>query len=361
MMPKRAPTILLRTMRTNNAQANEKKSRYGIRFIILAAAFVVIFCVSLILGRYSLSLPEILQVVASKLPGSSVGVTWTEAAEAVLFEIRFPRVAAAALIGAALSLAGVCYQGMFRNPIVSPDILGASTGAGFGASLAIVMSAGYMAICTTSFAFGLAAVLMAYLVSRLAKGDETLALILGGMVISSLFGAGSSFVKLVADTQEQLPAITYWLMGSLSSIRKENIQFIILPMIIGMVPLFLLSWRLNLLTIQEESAKSMGINLKRLRMVVIFCATLLTAVSVSVSGMIGWVGLVIPHFCRMIFGYDYRRLIPSTALFGAAFLLAVDNAARLTLTQEIPLGILTSVIGAPIFLYLLIKKGGRRG
>lgn len=339
----------------------EKKSKYGIRFTILAAVFIIIFCVSLVLGRYSLSLPEIFRVVWSKMPWAGIPVTWTESAEAVLFEIRFPRVIAAALIGAALSLAGVCYQGMFRNPIVSPDILGASTGAGFGASLAIVMSASYMAICTTSFVFGLAAVLMAYLVSRLAKGDETLALILGGMVISSLFSAGSSFVKLIADTEEQLPAITYWLMGSLSSIRKENISFIILPMIIGMVPLFLLSWRINLLTIQEESAKSIGINLKRLRFVVIICSTLLTAVSVSVSGMIGWVGLVIPHFCRMIFGYDYRRLIPASVLFGGAFLLAVDNVARLTFTQEIPLGILTSLIGAPIFLYLLIKKGGKRG
>ena len=342
-------------------ETGRREKTYAGRFLILAAAFVLIFLISLILGRYRVGLSEIVQVVWSKMPWSGVRATWDSAVENVLFEIRFPRVIAASFIGAALSLAGICYQGMFRNPIVSPDVLGASTGAGFGASLAIVMSAGYMAICMTSFAFGLGAVLIAYLVSRLSKGDETLALILGGMVISSLFNAGSSFVKLVADTQEQLPEITYWLMGSLSSIRPENVSFLILPMLAGMVPLFLLRWRLNLLTVQEESAKSMGINLTRLRLIVILCATLLTAVSVSVSGMIGWVGLVIPHFCRMIFGYDYRRLIPAAALFGAAFLLAVDNVARLATTQEIPLGILPSLIGAPIFLYLLVKRGGKRG
>ncbi len=338
-----------------------QKGKYKTKFLILIIIFIVVFLVSLTLGQYSLSMEDFFKVIWSKMPWTDIAATWDPLAENILFQIRFPRVVAAVLIGASLSVSGLCYQGMFRNPIVSPDILGASTGAGFGASLAIVMSAGYLTVCTTSFAFGLGAVLMAYMVSRFSKGDETLALILGGMVIASLFSAGSSFVKLVADTNEQLPAITYWLMGSLTSIEPDNIRFIILPMIIGIVPLILLRWRLNLLTVQEESAKSVGINLKRLRFIVIICATLLTAVSVSVSGMIGWVGLVIPHFCRMIFGYDYRRLVPASLLFGGVFLLAVDNVSRLTFTQEIPLGILTSVIGAPIFLYLLIKKGGKRG
>ena len=213
----------------------QQKGKYKIKFIVLTAIFVILFLTSLTLGRYSLSVHDFFAVIWSKMPWTDMTPTWDPHAENILFEIRFPRVVAASLIGAALSLAGVCYQGMFRNPIVSPDILGASTGAGFGASLAIVMSAGYFAICTTSFVFGLGAVLLAYLVSRLTKGDETLALILGGMVISSLFNAGSSFIKLVADTQEQLPAITYWLMGSLSSIKPENISFIIITMIVGMV------------------------------------------------------------------------------------------------------------------------------
>ena len=186
------------------------------------------------------------------------------------------------------------------------------------------------------------------------------ALILAGMMISSLFSAGTSFVKLVADTQQQLPAITYWLMGSLSSIKDKDVLFLSIPVTLGMVPLLVLRWRMNLLTLGEEEAQSMGVNTRRLRGAVIVCATLLTSASVAVSGMIGWVGLVIPHFCRMLFGYDYRRLIPAGALFGAAFLLAVDDIARLVTTGELPLGILTAFVGAPLFVYLIVTGGGRR-
>ena len=331
---------------------------YKVQFLILICAFIAAILVSVLLGRYSLSIDQFFKVIVSKLPFVNITQTWPGQAENVLFQIRLPRIACAVLIGAALSMAGVCYQGMFRNPMVSPDILGASTGAGFGAALSILLGAGYFMISTTAFIFGLGAVLLAYAVSRFSKTNATLALILGGMVISSLFSAGTSYIKLVADTQEQLPAITYWLMGSLSSIKPKDLLFILVPIAIGMVPLFFIRWRLNLLTVEEETAKSVGINITVLRVVVIICATLLTAASVSVSGMIGWVGLVIPHFCRIIFGYDYRRLIPATALFGATFLLVVDDIARLATTAEIPLGILTSFVGCPLFLYLLFTGGG---
>ena len=274
--------------------------------------------------------------------------------------MRLPRVAAAALVGAALAVSGAAYQGMFRNPMVSPDILGASTGAGFGAAVAILLGAGYFGISAAAFCCGLLAVAAAWLVSRLSKANQAVALILAGMMISSLFSAGTSFVKLVADTQQQLPAITYWLMGSLSSIKDKDVVFLAIPVALGMIPLFFLRWRMNLLTVGEEEAQSMGVNTRRLRGAVIVCATLLTSASVAVSGMIGWVGLVIPHFCRMLFGYDYRRLIPAGALFGAAFLLAVDDIARLVTTGELPLGILTAFVGAPLFLYLIATGGGRR-
>ena len=277
-----------------------------------------------------------------------------------LLIITSPRVAAAALVGAALAVSGAAYQGMFRNPMVSPDILGASTGAGFGAAVAILLGAGYFGISAAAFCCGLLAVAAAWLVSRLSKADQAVALILAGMMISSLFSAGTSFVKLVADTQQQLPAITYWLMGSLSSIKDKDVVFLAIPVALGMIPLFFLRWRMNLLTVGEEEAQSMGVNTRRLRGAVIVCATLLTSASVAVSGMIGWVGLVIPHFCRMLFGYDYRRLIPAGALFGAAFLLAVDDIARLVTTGELPLGILTAFVGAPLFLYLIATGGGRR-
>ena len=185
-------------------------------------------------------------------------------------------------------------------------------------------------------------------------------MVLAGMMISSLFTAGTSFIKLVADTDNQLPAITYWLMGSLTSVRAQDVRFAALPILIGLIPLLLLRWRINLLTLSDAEARSMGVDTRRLRPVVIVCATLMTAASVAISGMIGWVGLVIPHFCRILFGYDYRRLLPGCVMLGASFLMLVDTLARTLTTSEIPLGILTSFVGAPVFLYLILKGGADR-
>ena len=331
--------------------------RYARRFAVLGAVFLAVLLGSLLVGRYALSPGQLVHMLWTRITGGAAD--WPISDDKVVFAVRLPRVAAAALAGAALAVSGAAYQGMFRNPMVSPDILGASTGAGFGAAVAILLGAGYFGISAAAFCCGLLAVAAAWLVSRLSKADQAVALILAGMMISSLFSAGTSFVKLVADTQQQLPAITYWLMGSLSSIKDKDVVFLAIPVALGMIPLFFLRWRMNLLTVGEEEAQSMGVNTRRLRGAVIVCATLLTSASVAVSGMIGWVGLVIPHFCRMLFGYDYRRLIPAGALFGAAFLLAVDDISRLVTTGELPLGILTAFVGAPLFLYL-IATGGRR-
>ena len=205
-----------------------------------------------------------------------------------------------------------------------------------------------------------AAVLLAYLISRKSRLEEALSMVLAGMMISSLFTAGTSFIKLVADTDNQLPAITYWLMGSLTSVRAQDVRFAALPILIGLIPLLLLRWRINLLTLSDAEARSMGVDTRRLRLVVIVCATLMTAASVAISGMIGWVGLVIPHFCRILFGYDYRRLLPGCVMLGASFLMLVDTLARTLTTSEIPLGILTSFVGAPVFLYLILKGGADR-
>lgn len=332
--------------------------RYARRFAVLGAVFLAVLLGSLLLGRYALSPGQLLHMLWTKVTGGAAD--WPLSDDKVVFAVRLPRVAAAALVGAALAVSGAAYQGMFRNPMVSPDILGASTGAGFGAAVAILLGAGYFGISAAAFCCGLLAVAAAWLVSRLSRTNQTVTLILAGMMISSLFSAGTSFVKLVADTQQQLPAITYWLMGSLSSIKDKDVLFLSIPVALGMVPLLVLRWRMNLLTLGEEEAQSMGVNTRRLRGAVIVCATLLTSASVAVSGMIGWVGLVIPHFCRMLFGYDYRRLIPAGALFGAAFLLAVDDIARLVTTGELPLGILTAFVGAPLFVYLIVTGGGRR-
>lgn len=332
--------------------------RYARRFAVLGAVFLAVLLGSLLVGRYALSPGQLVHMLWARISGGAAD--WPISDDKVVFAVRLPRVAAAALAGAALAVSGAAYQGMFRNPMVSPDILGASTGAGFGAAVAILLGAGYFGISAAAFCCGLLAVAAAWLVSRLSRTNQTVTLILAGMMISSLFSAGTSFVKLVADTQQQLPAITYWLMGSLSSIKDKDVLFLSIPVTLGMVPLLALRWRMNLLTLGEEEAQSMGVNTRRLRGTVIVCATLLTSASVAVSGMIGWVGLVIPHFCRMLFGYDYRRLIPAGALFGASFLLIVDDIARLVTTGELPLGILTAFVGAPLFVYLIVTGGGRR-
>ena len=339
----------------------------GMKFAILALGFCLVFFGSFWVGRYDVSPMQTLRILLDWLLRTvSRGrlfliQTWQAREQAVVINVRLPRVAAAALVGAALSTAGCSYQGMFRNPMVSPDLLGASTGAGFGAALGLLFGLGYGAITGLSFGFGLLAVLLAYLISRVSKIQTTLAMVLAGVMISSLFTSGTSFIKLVADPTDQLPAITYWLMGSLTSIKARDVQFAVLPILVGLIPLWLLRWRVNLLTVSEAEARSMGVDTTRLRVVVVLCATLMTAGSVAISGMIGWVGLVIPHFGRMIFGQDYRRLLPASGLLGATFLMVVDNLARTITTSEIPLGILTSVVGAPVFLYLILSGGTQRG
>jgi len=343
-----------------------REPRYALRFAVLAAAFVAVFFASFLLGRYGVAAGTLADILADKLLRAvsfghfGLPVTWTGTEEAAVISIRMPRILCALLIGAALATAGASYQGMFRNPMVSPDLLGASTGAGFGAALAILLSFDYFGITVMAFCFGLAAVLLAYTVSRFSRLERTLSMVLSGVMIGSLFSAATSFVKLVADTEDQLPAITYWLMGSLSSIKGRDTRFAFVPIAVGLIPLLLLRWRINLLTMSEAEARSMGVHTDRLRAAVIVCATLVTSASVAVSGMIGWVGLVIPHFCRILFGYDYRRLIPASMLMGATFLLIVDDIARIATTSEIPLGILTSFVGAPVFVWLILTGGGRR-
>ena len=343
-----------------------QKRGFGLKFLILTLGFFLVFFGSFWVGRYDVSPVQTLRILLDRLLRSltrgtlGLSQTWQAREYAVVVNVRLPRVAAAALVGAALSTAGCAYQGMFRNPMVSPDLLGASTGAGFGAALGILLGLSYGLTTALSFAFGLLAVILAYLISRVSKIQPTLAMVLAGVMISSLFTSGTSFIKLVADTTDQLPAITYWLMGALTSVKARDVRFAFWPVAIGLVPLWLLRWRVNLLTVSEAEARSMGVDTTRLRVAVVLCATLMTAGSVAISGMIGWVGLVIPHFGRMIFGQDYRRLIPASGLLGAVFLMVVDNLARTITTSEVPLGILTSFVGAPVFLYLILSGGSQR-
>lgn len=332
-------------------------------FLPLIVLAVLVFLLSFMIGRYPVNPFTAVKILVSRgiylLTGGRYALpqTWAGTEEIVVINIRLPRIIAAFMIGAALSLSGTAYQAIFRNPMVSPDLLGASSGAGFGAALALILGGSYFSVTLSSFFFGLAAVFLAVVISRLSPINRTLSFVLAGVMVSSLFSSATSFIKLIADTESTLPAITYWLMGSLSSIKLKDISFAFFPIIIGAVPIILLRWRINLLSLSESEARSMGINTSVLRLIIIFSATLMTAASVSISGMIGWVGLVIPHFSRLITGVDNRRVVPATILMGGTFLLFVDNLARIITTGELPLGILTSFIGAPVFLYLIVSGG----
>ena len=343
--------------------------KYRVGFVVLTILFIVSFFCSFWLGKYPVDPLEFVRIIGCWIQEGFASLTgqpysWPadidpQAVTAVV-QIRLPRVIAAIFIGAALSIAGASYQGLFQNPMVSQDILGASSGAAFGAALAMIFALGATGITVLAFIFGLLAVIVAFLISKFSKVSTILALILAGMVVSSLFTAGTSFIKLVADTDDVLPKITYWLMGSLNTIRLQDL-WCVLVIIISAAPIVALRWRINLLATGEEEARSMGLNTKAMRILIIGSATLLTATCISVSGMIGWVGLIIPHFCRLIFGYDYRRIIPASILMGATFLIIVDDVARLATTSEIPIGILTAVIGAPIFIFLIMRGGVRSG
>ena len=323
----------------------------------MVVLFAVCFFGSFMLGRYPIEPWTLIRVLASRV--IPVTPDWPSQVETVLFNVRLPRVLMAALIGAGLSAAGAAYQGIFKNPMVSPDVLGASSGAGFGAALGLFLSFSYQGVSFLAFVLGLSAVGAVCLISSRVKYNQTLGLVLAGMMISSLFTAAVSFLKLVTDPNNTLPVITYWLMGSLASIRPKDLAFAAPWIIGGIIPIYLLRWKINVLTLGEEEARCIGVNTSAVRLAVVLCATLITSAAVSVSGLIGWVGLVIPHFARMLVGSDYRKMLPASLLLGASFLLVVDNFARLLATSEIPIGILTAFVGAPFFLWLILREGNK--
>lgn len=321
---------------------------------LLGLVLIAVFLASFSLGRYGVPVAQVIRILFGRLV--PLTRTWTAEMETVVINIRLPRILIACFVGCALSAAGASFQGVFQNPMAAPNILGASSGAAFGAALAILLGGSTRIITSAAFASSLTAVCLVFFIAQRAPGLRVVNLILAGIMISSLFTAGTSYIKLVADPSNQLPAITYWLMGSLTGVKLRDVAFVIVPMAVGLVPLFLLRWQINLLTLGDEEARTLGVNTNRLRFFVIVCATLVTAASVSVSGVIGWVGLVIPHLCRKLVGSNYRYLLPASMLAGAAFLLLVDDVSRNLLAVEIPIGILTAFIGAPFFIYLISKK-----
>ncbi len=332
--------------------------RLGGRTVLLVLSAVLLLAVlfSFCLGRYPVGINELLGILGQRLGLFRGTPFWSETQSVAVWNVRMPRVILAVLVGASLASAGAAFQGAFQNPMASPDILGASAGAGFGAALAIFFGLSSAMVTVSAFAVSMLTVGLVFSISRFVKGEKIIGLILSGIMISSLFQAGTSFIKLAADPGNKLPAITYWLMGSLVGAARSEVAFVVWPMLAGFIPLMILRWRLNVVTMGDDDARTMGVHPGRVRLAAIAGATLLTAASVSVSGMIGWVGLVIPHMMRRLTGSDHRYLIPASALGGGLFLLIVDDLSRVIGQGEVPIGILTAFIGAPFFLLLITRR-----
>lgn len=351
---------------------SDKRSGF-IYFSVVVILLVSAFIISFREGRYDISTGDVIGSITSGIKHgtwwilSHIGISVNEPAwmsrseDTVIWLVRMPRIFAAILVGSALAVSGATYQGLFRNPMVSPDILGASAGASLGACIMMLFDKGPVMIQAAAFIMGTFAVALSYFLSKaIGRGTNmVLLLVLCGMTVNTLFQAFVSITKYLADTEDQLPAMTYWLMGSLAKVSYNDLAFFLIPFALGVIPIFVLRWRLNLLSFGEDEAKAMGINVSTIRMICIICATLLTAAVVSIAGTVGWVGLMIPHLVRFISGPDNKTLIPFSLLTGSLFMLIVDDFCRALLAYEIPLGVLTSLLGAPFFIYILFKTRGK--
>lgn len=329
------------------------------KVIIMTILLVGAFFFSICIGRYSITPGEVVKVIVGSLTNSLGDMD--PICVNVVMQVRLPRILLSMIIGAGLASAGAAYQCLFGNPLVSPDILGVSAGSGFGAALAILFSASAFMVQGQALFFGLAAVALVLFISRMQGKTELFVLVLSGVIVSALFEALISLIKYIADPQDKLPAIVIWLMGSLASASYNKVVIALFTIVPCLLILLALRWKMNLLSLEEEEARSLGINVERLRLVIILVSTLMTAVSVSLCGTIGWIGLVIPHIGRFVIGNDHRGLIPSCIILGAVYLLLIDGLARTMTAAEVPISILTAIIGAPFFAYMLRKTmGGKK-
>lgn len=329
-----------------------QKKYYIIIFFLLVLLLLAIL-VSLMSGRYMLMPTQVMSILSNGISTATYDME-----SAIIWNLRVPRILLNILVGGALAIAGTVFQGIFRNPLVSPDILGVSSGAAFGAALGILISG--INIYATGFAliFGIVSVALTYSLARLRSQITSLSLVLSGMIVSAIFGALIALIKYVADPYDKLPAITYWLMGSFSTASYENVSLISIPIIFGCLVLYFLRWKINILSMGDEEAISLGINPFKLRLIIIAMATLITAACVTITGIIGWIGLVIPHICRMLVGVDHQKLLPISIIVGAVFMIIVDLLARSVIAAELPIGILTALVGAPFFAFLFYRTRG---
>ncbi len=325
--------------------------------VLLGTVLIVLFLFSLTLGQYDVGIKEVFEYLLFKL--GFITLEDYEVMENVIMQIRFPRILAAILIGASLAVSGVAFQSMFKNPLVSPGILGVLSGASFGAAMGMIFFKEFIYIQISSFVFGIAAVAIALFIAMFNRQNQVIMLILGGVVSSAFFSSMLSITKYIADPYDDLPAIVYWLMGSLALMDKDTVLVVTIPILLGILLMVFLSKYLNILSLGDEEARSLGINVKLIRFVIILVATFISAFTVVLAGMIGWVGLVIPHIARMLFGANNMIIVPVSALLGGIYLLVIDNLSRSMFDVEIPIGILTSLIGIPFFAYALknVKKG----
>lgn len=326
------------------------KRNYSVLRITLILLLAFTTLISLMVGRFEVPPFDVMAAVFSGIvPCPDLSPT----VKSVIVDVRLPRVLAVIIVGAALSVAGAAFQGLFRNPLVSPDILGVSAGAGFGAALALLLTENIFITQLFAFLLGIFAVGLAYLISRVYKVSSTLTLVLAGIVVAALFQALTSLVKYVADPLNKLPAIVFWLMGSFNHISNSDL-LVAGPLLLGgLLILYLIRWRINVLSMGDEDARALGVDIKQQKAIIIVSATVISAAAVSICGIVGWIGLVIPHVGRLLVGPDHKLLIPIVALVGASYLLIVDTVARTSTVTEIPIGIITALVGAPVFAYLL--------
>lgn len=320
----------------------------------LIVLLIAVSLTALGIGRFSVTPRDIFRSVTGHLTGGEV---LNGRMETVLWKIRAPRILLAILCGAGLSVAGCVFQSVFANPLATPDTLGVASGASFGAALALLLGFEMIGVQAVSLFFGLAAVLLTYLVGQ-GKGRGQSSTVLSGIMMGSLFSALVSLVKFTADTETTLPAITYWLMGSLESASYDTLKVGAPLIVVSICILASLRWRLNVLPLEDDEARATGVNIRALRAVTVICASAMTAACISMCGQVGWIGLIVPHICRMKFGSNHNSLIPSCGLLGASFCVIVDTLARSISASEIPISILTAIIGAPFFIILMRRTRG---
>ena len=332
--------------------SSEKKRSLIITYTLLFLLIISAFC-SLFLGRYTITPTDVLNILFTKITGTAE----KSADLNVVWDIRLSRVLLNIIVGAGLSASGTAFQAIFQNRLVSPDILGVSNGAGFGAALAILLAGGTAVSLTGfAFAFGLLSVFLTFTLSKFKNSSSVLAMVLAGVIVSSVFNALISLIKLVADTESELPAITYWLMGSFASATFNKVLLAGVPVAVGLTILLLMRWKLNLLSMGDEEAYTLGINPSKNRLVIIAASTIITAACVTVTGIIGWIGMILPNLCREFISADNQQLLPATCIAGALFMVLVDLLARCVTPGEIPIGILTALVGAPVFAIIYNKE-----